>query len=168
MKVNIRPARLSDVPGIAQVLTVSFYSQRWLHFFWEWAIGVDVRCRLLEANKYYTCLIAVTPEGQPIATIEMCIRRFRPWQNSQYPYIFNLAVHPHWRRQGIASQLLQATEPIAKSWGFSQIFIHVMANNQPAYALYQQANYIFYRYDRNLFNFNRLLLCKTLTNSPPA
>ena len=59
----------------------------------------------------------------------------------QYPYVFNLAVHPQWRRRGVAKQLLLAAEQTVKQWGFSRLYMHVLEDNQPARSLYNRIGY---------------------------
>jgi GNAT superfamily N-acetyltransferase len=166
--VLIRFANVQDIPAIAQVLTQSFYPHSWLRPLWQWGINLDLRLRLVEPSPRYACLVAVV-NHQAIASVEICTRSIaiRPWHHLTYPYVFNLAVHPQWRRQGIAKQLLAATEPIARQWGFSQMFIHVLAKNHSALQLYFQFNYELFRQDsswlgRLCFSSNRLLLYKNL------
>lgn len=167
-EVVIRFANVQDVPAIAQVLTCSFYPQSWLRPLWQWSINLDLRLRLGEPAPRYACLVA-TVDQRAIATVEICTRAIavRPWHYLVYPYIFNLAVHPQWRRQGIAKRLLMATEPIAKQWGFSCIFIHVLAKNHSACQLYYQTDYKLFRQDNSWRNWlwggsPRLLLRKSL------
>jgi len=166
--VLIRFANVQDIPAIAQVLTQSFYPQSWLRPLWQWGINLDLRLRLVEPSPRYACLVAEINQ-QAIASVEICTRSIaiRPWHYLTYPYVFNLAVLPQWRRQGIAKQLLAATEPIARQWGFSHMFIHVLAKNHSACQLYFQANYELFHQDtswlgRLYYNSNRLLLRKSL------
>lgn len=48
----------------------------------------------------------------------------------------NIAVHPAYRRQGIASALLSAGARTLHSAGARRVFLEVRASNQPALALY--------------------------------
>ncbi len=168
-EVVIRFADVQDIPAIAQVLTYSFYPRSWLRPLWQWSINLDLRLRLTDPAPCYACLVA-TINQRAIGSVEMCTRSIAvgPWQYLVNPYIFNLAVHPQWRRQGIAKRLLSATEPIAKQWGFSQIFIHVLAQNHSACQLYYQTNYELLRQDNSWGSWlwggsRRLLLRKSLS-----
>jgi len=163
--VLIRGAEMNDISAIAQVLTHSFYPPSWFRPLWQWGITLELRLRLAEPSPRYACLVAVVHQ-RVIASVEICTRSIpmRPWRHLVYPYVFNLAVHPQWRRQGIGKQLLAATEPIAKQWGFSQMFIHVLAKNHSACQLYFQANYELFRRDHRLWcGSSRLLLRKNLS-----
>jgi len=76
-------------------------------------------------------------------TVEMALRSRLPWQipSLDYPYLSNLAVHPEYRRQGVAQELLSNCEKTAREWGFDEIYLHVLENNHAARQLYYQAGY---------------------------
>ena len=58
-----------------------------------------------------------------------------------YLYISNLAVSPAYRRQGIARKLLLSCEPLARQWGYREIYLHVLENNDRAKQLYFNLGY---------------------------
>jgi ribosomal protein S18 acetylase RimI-like enzyme len=166
MTVIIRRADLVDIPSIAYILTLSFYPRSgWLFPLWRWSIGWDVRWRFLDASPRYACLVAIDPTlAVPpiVGTIEICTKpNLGQPKSKNQPYLFNLAVHPRWRRQGVATQLLLAVEPLVQQWGFNQVFMHVMAHNHPAHKLYSQSNYQPQQIDR-VWGGVRLLLAKQL------
>lgn len=59
----------------------------------------------------------------------------------KYLYISNLAVSPVYRRQGIARKLLLSCEPLALQWGYQEIYLHVLDDNEHAKQLYLKLNY---------------------------
>jgi ribosomal protein S18 acetylase RimI-like enzyme len=73
----------------------------------------------------------------------MALRCINPWTlgMTQFPYLSNLAIAESYRRQGGASQLLQACEAIALDWGFQDLYLHVLENNRPARRLYYKEGY---------------------------
>nr|WP_242065703.1 GNAT family N-acetyltransferase [Leptolyngbya sp. FACHB-239] len=94
----------------------------------------------------YACLVAIDTTHRDeliVGTVEVGIRSANPWQpkTSQYIYLSNLAVREEFRRQGIAEQLLLACEPYVESWGYRQIYLHVLETNQAAKALYFKLGY---------------------------
>lgn len=52
--------------------------------------------------------------------------------------ITNIAVHPDFRRQGIASKLLTSLFDFAKEKGIGQISLEVRVSNSPAISLYEK------------------------------
>lgn len=113
---------------------------------------LDLNSRFDDKLPRYACLVATHPanKSQAIASLEICMRYVPTKTNrdfwlgrdtQQYPYIFNLAVHPHWRRRGVAKQLLLASEQTVKEWGFSHLYMHVLEDNQPALRLYDCVGY---------------------------
>jgi len=184
---HIRLARLHDVFSLAHILATSFYFEnqnkftslpKWLYPLICWSIALDLKIRLLDLSPNYACLVSES-KVQAIATLELSLRNiphsksgrswdnWGNWQTSPYPYIANLAVHPQWRRQGVAAELLKSVEQTAIKWGFRQIYLHVLENNQPARQLYHSLGYQLYRVDPE-FSFwqigkpRRLLLKKSL------
>jgi ribosomal protein S18 acetylase RimI-like enzyme len=116
--------------------------------------------------------------GAIAGTIEMDIRYHFPWgirdlsllrfgQDCHYIYLSNLAVAGDWRRQGVATKLLQACERSARTRGFRRLYLHVMEDNGAARQLYHRAGYQFYQvdqpwWDQLLQKPRRLLLSKVL------
>lgn len=153
---QIRPARLTDLEALTDVLTSSFHPREGLlglmYPVTRMMLREDLRNRLRSRSRHVRCLVAVptptaaTSASAPIlGTIEVGLRSqcFLPWYAwfQRVPYISNLAVLAAYRRQGIASQLLAACEPIAQGWQGTSLYLHVMENNSAARALYRQMGY---------------------------
>lgn len=166
MRFLVRVAKLKDTQAMSEVLANSFHRRTG---FWGWAfpllqsgIDEDLQHRLLKKRDHYACLVAVllSPEtglatgiNQTkevlVGTVEMSVRSLGPWQldNYEYVYISNLAVAPPYRQKGIARQLLKCCERTAMEWGFHELFLHVLENNQAACQLYQQVGYQVHSHD---------------------
>lgn len=43
------------------------------------------------------------------------------WPGPVLPYISNVLVHPHVRRQGLANRLMLRCEEQARDWGYNQV-----------------------------------------------
>ncbi len=56
-------------------------------------------------------------------------------------YITNVAVHPAYRRRGVATALLEQLEKYAESHDMSRITLEVRASNDKAIALYKKMGY---------------------------
>ncbi len=150
---RIRAARPADLPQIVAVLLASFYAQaqatQWLYWLMRIGIQEDIKTRLKTPAGQYACLVATTlhPESAQseavIGTIEISQRPCEAWQlfPPKRAYLSNLAITPAHRRQGAAQQLLLTCESTARSWGFHSLYLHVMADNPVALALYTQAGY---------------------------
>jgi GNAT superfamily N-acetyltransferase len=161
----IRHASSRDVDHVSDILTESFYRNHdrkvnfllrcftdLVHPLLRYGIMLDLHSRFNEHTPCYACLVAThaTNKSQAIASLEICVRHVdaQPQINfwlgrttQQYPYIFNLAVHPQWRRRGVAKQLLLAAEQVVKQWGFSRLYMHVLEDNQAARSLYDGIGY---------------------------
>ncbi len=149
-----------------QVLGVGKLLARWVkQSLWQlirWGIVIDLQQRLREDSPHHAWLVVVdlvNPQC-PLATLEICLRsgttnlnaansaifqNFRLnsfWlPRGQYPYVFNVAVHPQFRRRGLARQLLQTAERAVKGWGYTKIVMHVLDSNHGARHLYAQQGY---------------------------
>lgn len=104
-----------------------------------------------------------------VGTIEVSVRR-RPLavtRSQQYVYLANLATRPDYRRQGVASQLLEACEVFTRRWGFRDIYLHVLEDNVGAQSLYKKLGYQIKQSDTDLIAWlfghpRQLLLHKQL------
>ncbi|MGE5656906.1 MAG: GNAT family N-acetyltransferase [Actinomycetota bacterium] len=145
---------------LADILAESFHSRKgvkgWVYPVLRLGIYEDLRNRFRSASDDYVCLVAQEVSNQQrtgghspaqeeilAGTVEMALRDRHPWPlpDSQYPYLSNLAVHPDYRRRGVAQQLLSRCEQKALQWGFSDLYLHVLENNHAARRLYHKAGY---------------------------
>lgn len=172
----------------------------WYYPLLKLSIQADLHQRIRQSsgqsgsNRYappedYICWVAVTPSApeEILGTIELSLRSGGAWQSqsqpscsglpgfwlhhsSRSPYISNLAVCSSCRRQGVARQLLETCRQTATQWGQTEIFLHVLENNEPARQLYASAGYQLQRPDPSwetwLFQQSqRLLLRRPLMSS---
>ena len=85
-----------------------------------------------------------------------------------YLYVSNLAIDQGHRRQGIATALLEECDQLARQWGFSETYLHVLENNQGARRLYRTVGYeteavLGNWFTQTLGRSRRLLMRKTLS-----
>lgn len=185
--MHLRRAQATDVSALADLLVQSFHGptspSSWFYRLLRIGIHEDLRHRLGRQSNSYICWVAevmsVADTARALAgTIEMDLRYQVPWSfltesSSKFPqdwcylYLSNLAVPHSRRRQGVATQLLQACEQTARAWGYRQIYLHVLENNQAARQLYFRAGYQFQQIDNSLVDRllnrpRRLLLRKVL------
>jgi ribosomal protein S18 acetylase RimI-like enzyme len=165
---QIRPAQSVDLTALAEILADGFHSQEgifgWAYPLLRLGIYEDLRNRLRSASPHYICLVAYDPaatctsEGDDLTgTVEMAVRSTDLWQcdgnasaksvRCRYPYLSNLAVRPTHQRRGIAQQLLLKCERVALSWGFQDIYLHVLENNHQARQLYFKLGYRLHQVD---------------------
>jgi ribosomal protein S18 acetylase RimI-like enzyme len=170
---QIRAAQSEDLTGLAEILGDSFHSQEgilgWTYPLLRLGIYEDLRNRLRSTSPHHICLVAVdrivraAAEGCPkgagdelAGTVEMTVRSPQPWARNgnaaksvhyRYAYLSNLAVRQTHRRRGVAGQLLLNCERVALSWGFQDLFLHVLENNHQARQLYFKLGYQLYQVD---------------------
>ena len=173
---HVRPARLTDLPQVTDVLATSFYPplgwQRWFYPLFRLSIHEDLKQRLQANHTHYRCLTAIAPDHQDcrvVGTVEIACRQPELWHfnRPRQVYLSNLAVQAGYRRQGVARQLLKAAEHLSLDWGFRELYLHVMADNNRARLLYQNMGYQVHRIEPSLFSLlniqpSRLLLRKPL------
>lgn len=148
---QIRAATPTDLTGVAQIIAESFHSQNGI---WGWAfpllrLGIyeDLRHRLASPAPHQVCLVAVdTTAGAAnnlVGTVELGMRFSDSCTQvgKSFPYLSNLAIHPKYRRQGAASGLLISCETVVREWGFQDLYLHVLENNDQARQLYFKLGY---------------------------
>jgi len=182
----VRAARPPDLTALAEILADSFHRRDGIvglfHPLLRLGIYEDLKHRFAAQSSRYVCLVAAaydpsdcSPGGadrgshQIVGTVEMGVRTWSFWYpQARYLYLSNLAVMNAHRRQGAARQLLAACEPIARDWGFYDIYLHVLENNTAAKRLYESMGYTVRRSEPQLgsvlFNQPRQLLLRKQLN----
>ncbi|KAB8316277.1 GNAT family N-acetyltransferase [Tolypothrix campylonemoides VB511288] len=160
---QIRGAIAADLTGVAQIIAESFHSQNgffgWLFPLLRLGIYEDLRHRLASPAPHHVCLVAVDRTADAannlVGTVELGVRFSDSWIQSgkSFPYLSNLAVHPKYRRQGAASELLTGCEKVALSWGFQDLYLHVLENNHHARQLYFKLGYQVHKVESHLDAF---------------
>ncbi len=158
-QIEVRDVREDEIHCVADIITRSFHFDRgWMGWFtplFKIGIAEDLRHRLrshtsssLPNSKPHqqVCSIALCNQqghSQVIGTIEVGVRNanYRQPTQHRYVYISNLAVSRDFRRRGVAQELLANCEQITKSWGFTEIHLHVMGDNDRGRNLYKKLGY---------------------------
>ncbi len=158
-QIEIRDVREDEIHCVADIITRSFHFDRgWMGWFtplFKLGIAEDLRHRLrahtsspMPSSKPHqqVCSIALCNQqgrSQVIGTIEVGVRNanYRQPAHHRYVYISNLAVSRDFRRRGVAHELLTNCEQITKSWGFTEIHLHVMGDNDRGRNLYKKLGY---------------------------
>jgi ribosomal protein S18 acetylase RimI-like enzyme len=146
--VQMRPLALEDVADVANLIGDSFgigasFGQ-WLRPLFKMGIREDLRSRWQDRESEDSVCWVATRVTYPeiVGTIEVSNRSTpNAAPNKRYAYIANLAVDQEFRCLGIGKQLIGQCEEIAKQWGFSFIYLHVMAENQAAIHLYHKLGF---------------------------
>lgn len=149
-RYRIRAIQPQDLQEIAEILVDSFplYPSflPWLRSIIRVGIYEDLRSRTRSSMANYACLVAIDTMHQDeiiVGTVEVGLRTSNPWQprTSQYVYLSNLAVSQKFRRQGVAQQLLLSCEPYVRTWGYRNLYLHVLETNHAAKQLYFKLGY---------------------------
>jgi ribosomal protein S18 acetylase RimI-like enzyme len=174
--IQIRRAIPADGFAIADLLVREFRlyppGHAWLLPVLRFGIQADVQQRLNVAR--HACLVATNAAQTIVGTVEVGYRAALPWQfdQSPYPYLSNLAVRSADRGQGIAQQLIAASEGWVQRWQGQDLYLHVMADNVAARQLYLKSGYLIHHgRDEWTTGFGaapRLFLHKRLAPWPPV
>ena len=118
--MKIRRADTGDIDRIAEMEKLCFPEDPWSR---EMVAG---EFSGVNPTRYY----AAEEDGQLIAYAGV-------WLIPPEGYITNVAVHPDWRRRGIASAVLQTMIAECLSEGIEDITLEVRVSNAPGIALYK-------------------------------
>ncbi|HIK23077.1 MAG TPA: GNAT family N-acetyltransferase [Thermosynechococcus sp. M3746_W2019_013] len=171
--IEIRAAEITDLPSVAQLVALSFHPGGGWQALWrgflQLGIEQDLRDRWQRERPHYHCWLAIMPIGgasRCVGSVEVQLREIKGQPN---PYLSNLAVHPDYRRRGIGRRLLQAVEThlYAIYSDYSDLYLHVLAQNQAARQLYARCGFEVVEEDFTFWGERKLLLRKSLTGDRP-
>jgi ribosomal protein S18 acetylase RimI-like enzyme len=148
--VTVRTLEQADIIQAANVIGDSFQIGaafgRWLMPLFKLGIREDLYSRWREQDPQRALALVASinhTKTQVVGTIEVTNRGtlYHASLAKRYPYIANLAVDDSYRSLGIGRQLISQCESIAREWGFSYIYLHVMAENSAANHLYTKLGF---------------------------
>jgi ribosomal protein S18 acetylase RimI-like enzyme len=157
-QIEIRPVKEDEIHHVADIITRSFHFDRgWMSWFtplFRLGIAEDLRNRLRprlptanqQKNPQQVCSIAlyVDREQSYVAgTVEVGVRTVDRYRQNQHRYVYlsNLAVSRDFRRRGIAQELIGNCEQLTIEWGYTELHLHVMGDNERGRQLYQKLGY---------------------------
>lgn len=91
----------------------------------------------LLADAGFVCLVAETTNGDVIASLCGYILKKFEQQRTEL-FIYDLAVAEAWRRQGVATALIEQLKPIARAAKAWVIFVTADQGDAPATSLYRK------------------------------
>ncbi|MCY7368229.1 MAG: GNAT family N-acetyltransferase [Chamaesiphon sp.] len=157
-QIEIRPVNEDEIHCVADIITRSFHFDRgWMAWFtplFKIGIAEDLRNRLRtrvpsalhSKPQQQVCLIALCVDGAQSCisgTVEVGVRTAERYRQNHYRYVYlsNLAVSKDFRRRGVAQKLIESCEQQTLNWGYTEIHLHVMGNNERGRNLYQKLGY---------------------------
>jgi ribosomal-protein-alanine N-acetyltransferase len=124
----IEPMRKADLPEVLGIEVASF-SLPWTEEMFDNELTQDALAEVLVARL-------PTVRTPPPLVGYICV-----WVVTDELHINNLAVHPQWRKRGIAWELLHAAMRHGRARGARAAYLEVRASNVAALALYRQARF---------------------------
>jgi len=157
----IREATYQDLPDVSRILVEAFYPPHPLynhyHLIKELA---RLQNNFSYDNSKHLMLVAIKStscedpsenngDGENFGDIiAFCDIDARPPKNRDAntpprPYFSDLAVGMKWRRQGIASSMIVASEVVVEKWQENEMYLRVEASNEAALLMYAGLGYEF-------------------------
>ena len=97
----------------------------------------DVMDRLVpELRKHPTAVIFLAFDGDRPAGIATCFRGFSTFKGRPLINVHDFAVHPDYRGHGVARQLMQAVEDLARRENCARLTLEVQSHNLKAQRAY--------------------------------
>ena len=128
----IREMSTEDCGAVAEIEAASF-SDPWTREGFEVALGrSDIAAYVYAPGKKVLGYVILQLDGAEL-------------------HVMNLAVHPDFRRRGVATECLHHAERYARKRGSMRIDLEVQESNLPAQLLYRKAGYRATRILRNYY-----------------
>jgi len=137
MNISIRPVTIEDYDGIFSLWNSTEQSKRALNPVDDSREGIE---RYLKRNPT-TCFLAESKDGGGDASAPEVVGVILTGHDGRRAIIHHLCVHPSYRREGIAGQLVQKAEEALRKEGISKIFGLVFKDNDAANAFWEKQGY---------------------------
>ncbi len=135
MSICIRPVTIEDYDGIFALWNSTEQSKRALNPVDDSREGIE---RYLKRNPT-TCFLALSKDGSGDASEIVGV--ILTGHDGRRAIIHHLCVHPAFRKEGIASSLVQKAEEALKKEGINKIFGLVFKDNDIANSFWEKMGY---------------------------
>lgn len=135
MSISIRQVKIEDYDGIFALWNSTEQSKRALNPVDDSREGIE---RYLKRNPT-TCFLAEAKDGGGDAPEVVGV--ILTGHDGRRAIIHHMCVHPSYRREGIASQLVQKAEDALRKEGISKIFGLVFKDNDVANEFWEKQGY---------------------------
>ncbi len=135
MNISIRQVTIKDYDGIYTLWNSTEQSRRALNPVDDSREGIE---RYLRRNPN-TCFLALSEDGS--GDEPKVVGVILTGHDGRRAIIHHLCVHPSFRREGIASQLVQKAEEALRKEGINKIFGLVFKDNDAANAFWENQGY---------------------------
>jgi ribosomal protein S18 acetylase RimI-like enzyme len=135
MEFTTKIVTIDDYDAIYELWISTEQSKRALNPVDDSREGIE---RYLKRNPN-TCFLALSKDGSGDAPEVVGV--ILTGHDGRRAIIHHLCVHPAYRHQGIASQLVKEAEAALKKEGISKIFGLVFKDNEPANAFWENQGY---------------------------
>ena len=135
MNISIRPVTIEDYDGIYELWNSTEQSKRALNPVDDSREGLE---RYLKRNPT-TCFLALAKDGSGDAPQIAGV--ILTGHDGRRAIIHHMCVHPSYRREGIATLLVQKAEEALRKEGINKIFGLVFKDNDVANAFWEKQGY---------------------------
>ena len=135
MNISIRPVTIEDYDGIYELWNSTEQSKRALNPVDDSREGIE---RYLKRNPT-TCFLALAKDGSGDAPQIAGV--ILTGHDGRRAIIHHMCVHPSYRREGIATLLVQKAEEALRKEGINKIFGLVFKDNDVANAFWEKRGY---------------------------
>lgn len=150
-EISIRRMKVEDVPGV-HALDVLSFNLPWSERSFRYEVTENANARTW---------VAEVPQSGAARLVGMLVL----WFFLDEAHIATLAVHPGFRRRGIARKILQTALSAAYREGARRSYLEVRAGNQAALQMYQELGFeVVGRRPRYYHDNNEDALLMTLEN----
>ncbi|HCC79356.1 MAG: ribosomal-protein-alanine N-acetyltransferase [Chloroflexi bacterium GWB2_49_20] len=126
-EISIRRMKVEDVP-VVHALDVLSFNLPWSERSFRYEVTENANARTW---------VAEVPQPGPARLVGMLVL----WFFLDEAHIATLAIHPEFRRRGIARRILQIALNAAYREGARRAFLEVRAGNQAAILMYQELGF---------------------------
>ncbi len=136
MNIEIKTANEYDLKAICEIENASF-SDPWTEGVFKTFLNGD--------TVFLTLYVENVLVGYAVLGLS----------DSESAELYNIAVHPTYRRRGLAALLFEEAKRIAKKKEREKILLEVRASNAPAIALYEKFGFTADGVRKNYYSFPR-------------